>query len=152
MSRRLLIRLGLLAVPVITLAGCNALLAAGDADHAATTRTLHEEARALVPDSARIVLAEESACVMFRSSPSCVIVFIDWPGSYAVRVAAAERQLREGGWRPTAYNPAVVTRSDLEAAIATMRRGEGWGRLCSGRTLNRTDLRRCFDSIIVRVT
>lgn len=144
--------LGLLALPVIGLAGCNALLAAGDTDHAATTRRLHEQAQALVPHSARLVLEEESACVMFRSSPSCVILFIEWPGSYAERVAAAERQLREGGWRPTAYNPAVFMRSDLEAAISTKRRGEGWKRLCAGRPLDRTDLRRCFDTIIVRIT
>jgi hypothetical protein len=152
MSHRLLIGLGLLAVPVLALAGCNALLTAGDADHASTTRTLHEEARALVPDSARVVLEEESACLMFRASPSCVILFIDWPGSYAVRIAAVDRQLREGGWRPTAYNAAVFMRSDFEAAILTRRRGEGWEPLCSGRALDRTDLRRCYDRIIVSVT
>lgn len=152
MSRRLLIVLALLAVPVLALAGCNALLASGDADHVATTRTLHEEARALVTDSTRVVLEEESQCLMFRSSPSCVILFIDSPGSYAVRLASAERQLREGGWRPTSYNPAIFMRSDLEATILTRRRGEGWERLCSGRALDRTDLRRCFDTITVRVT
>jgi hypothetical protein len=68
----------------------------------------------------------ESAGVMFRASPSCVIVLIDWPGSYALRSAAADRQLRERGWRPTAYNPAIFARSDLEAAITTRRHGDGW--------------------------
>jgi hypothetical protein len=151
-SRRLLIVLALLAVPVLALAGCNAVLAARDADHVATTRALHEGARALVPESARVVLEEESDCLMFRSSPSCVILLIDSPGSYAVRLASAEKQLREADWRPTSYNPAIFIRSDLEAAILTRRRGEGWERLCSGRALDRTDLRRCFDTITVRVT
>jgi hypothetical protein len=151
-SRRLLIILALLAIPVLSLAGCNALLAAGEADQVATTRTLLEEARALVPNSARIVVEEESHCVMFRSSPSCVVLVIDPPGSYSVRLATAERQLREGGWRPSSFNPAIFTRGDLEASILTRRRWEGWERLCSRRALDRTDLSRCFDAITVRVT
>jgi hypothetical protein len=89
---------------------------------------------------------------MFGSSPSCVILLIDSPGSFAARLAAADTEFREGGWRPTSYNPAVFTRSDLEATTLTRRRGEGWERLCSGRALDRTDLRRCFDLVTVRVT
>lgn len=154
-NRRLLVILGLLAGLVLALAACNALLDARAVSHRETTREMHEQARALVPAGARIVAEEESACVMFRSAPSCVIVVLDWSGSYEARQAAVDQRLRAAGWRPTSYNPQVFARDDLEALVGISRRGESWDELCSERepeALDRYDRDTCLDEIQVRLT
>jgi len=155
MSRRLAIALALFAVPVLGLAGCNALLSAHDARHAETTRTLHEQAHALVPDDARIVFEEESACVEFRSSPSCVILLIDWPGTYERRLDAVDELFRADGWHHAPRGPSFVfRRDDVEASIHVHRRGEPWKDLCPGRdpsTFDRYERDWCLDRILVRV-
>jgi hypothetical protein len=154
-SRRLLVILGLLAVPVLALAACNGLLDARAESHRETRRELHEQARALVPAAARVVAEEESACVMFRPAPSCVIVVLHWTGSQEERQAAVAQRLRAAGWRPTSYNPRVFARGELEVVLSISPRGESWDELCSGRepeALDRYDRDTCLDEIQVRVT
>lgn len=153
--RRLAVALGVVALPVLGLAGCNALLAKQDADRAATTRRLHAETRALVPDTARIVAEEESACVELRSFPSCVVIFLDGPGSYERRLAAVEERIRALGWVQPADAPSFVfSRGGLKAGVGIKRRGAWWDELCAGRdpaTLGRYDRDQCLDTVTVRV-
>jgi hypothetical protein len=157
MARRPLVLLvALLALPVLALAGCNALIAAFERDRATTTRELHEEARALVPESARIVSEEESACLELRSFPSCVVLYLDWDGPYAARRGAADRRLRERGWEPAAGGAPsfVLARDGLEASFLVRRRGELWGPACAGRdpaALDRLARSSCLDSVLVRM-
>jgi hypothetical protein len=130
----------------------NLLLAHLDASQAARGRTLHDEARELVPARARIVAERESDCVEFRSSPSCVTIVFDWSGSYEARLATAEELLRERGWRPAPDRPSFVyQRRDLEAGV----HGEWWNQVCAGKppvALDWYDRDRCLDGVSVRVT
>ena len=155
MSRRLAIALALCAVPALGLAGCNAFLAAHDTRHAETTRTLREQAHALVPDDARIVFEEESACLMFRSPPSCVILLVDWPGTYERRLDAVDELFRANGWRhASGGHSSLFRRDDVEASIHVHRRGEAWKQLCPGRDpamFDRYERDWCLDRILVRV-
>ena len=156
MSPRLLIGLAVVAAPILALAACNAMLAAHDRGQVETTHTLHREARALVPPNVRIVGEEESACRMLRSFPSCVLVFLDWRGTFEKRRRALESQLRERGWRPAPDRPSFVfARDGLEASIFVNRQGDEWEKRCSRRDptrLDRYDRDRCLDTVRVSVT
>lgn len=108
MSRRTLFLLGLVALPVLGLVAVNALAVRLDASHAETVRTLHREARSLVPSSARQVHERESACVTLRSYPSCVIVSFELPGTREARQQAMNERLRARGWTPAPGSPSFV--------------------------------------------
>ena len=154
--RQVVVALAVVALPVLALAGCNAVASALGAKHAATTSTLHEEARALVPDEARIVAEEESACTEFRSFPSCVVILLDWTGPYEQRLAAVEQRIRARDWDPAPNAPQLgFRRDDLQANLGIHRRGSRWDQLCARRDpadLDRYDRDRCLDSITVRTT
>jgi hypothetical protein len=154
-SRRPFVLLGFLAIPALGLGALNLLLAHIDASHTASVRTLHDEARALVPAEARVIAEEESACVEFRSSPSCVIIVFEWSGSYESRSAAAQAVMRRGGWQPAPDRPSFVYRHrDLQAAASIKRRGSWWDELCKGKSagaLDHYERDRCLDSVSVRV-
>jgi hypothetical protein len=132
MNRGLVLGLAIVAAPVVTLAACNAFLVAHERDAADTTRTLHREARALVPPGVRVIGEEESACRMLRSFPSCVTVFLDWQGSSGKRRTTLEEQLRARGWQRAPNRPSFVfVRDGLEAHIFVNRRGNQWENRCS---------------------
>jgi hypothetical protein len=61
---------------------------------------LRDDARALVPGSARILLEEEGDCVELARSPSCVHVYFAAERlSLAERVDAVETAARAGSWK-----------------------------------------------------
>ena len=148
MSRGTLIALSLVALPVLGLAACNALVTRMDASHAETVRTMHREARALVPARARVVYEQESACVELRSYPSCIIVSFDLAGTHGSRQQAIQKRLRARGWTPVPSRPSFVyERGDLYASVRVLRHGPVWEERCADR--NAPD--DCLDSVLVRV-
>jgi hypothetical protein len=95
-----------------------------DASHAEMVRTLHPEARALVPARRRVIEERESACVEFRSYPSCVIVSFDLPGTKDAREQAMQGRLRTRGWKASPSAPSFVhERGGLSANVRVPPRG-----------------------------
>ena len=121
---------------------------------------LRAAARSLVPAGTSVATSKDSACLEFRSVPSCVMISLEVvPASLRARERAVERAASANGWQRTLRaggrggTRLDYERGDLRASVVVWAREYFWQRQCDGRrTLTREEfLEDCADLIRVIV-